>query len=54
MRFSKLFVSALTSCVLVGATGSAMAEGCGDGVLLGERFDGTLRVSDERYGMYFA
>ena len=47
MRFPKLFISALTSCVFAGASGSAMAEGCGDGVLQGERFDGTLRVSDE-------
>jgi hypothetical protein len=47
MKTQKLVVIAAIVCLLVGASGAAMAEGCGDGVLLGERFAGTLRVTDE-------
>ena len=47
MRFQNLMVVAAMSCLFLGVSGrAAMAEGCGDGVLLGERFD-TLRVTDE-------
>jgi hypothetical protein len=48
MKTQKMLVIVAISCLLLGvSSGAAMAEGCGDGVLLGERFDGTLRVSDE-------
>ena len=44
-----MLVSAALVCLLVGASGgTAMAEGCGDGIIQGERFEGTLRVTDER------
>jgi len=48
MRFQKLLLSAATAVLLAGVSaGSAMAEGCGDGVLINESFDDTLRVTDE-------
>jgi len=49
MKFMKLFSSAAAIFLLVVlSSGAAMAEGCGDGVLEGETFDGNLIVSDER------
>ena len=49
MKTQKLFVSAAIVCLLVGVSGgTAMAEGCGDGVIQGENHEGTLRVTDER------
>jgi len=49
MKNQKLFVSAAIVCLLVGASGAAMAElnGCGDGVLLGETFDSGLRITGD-------
>ena len=50
MRTQKLLVIAAISCVLFGVSGGAtMAElnGCGDGVLRNETFDGTLRVTGD-------
>lgn len=36
-------------CLLVGASGAAMAElnGCGDGLLINETFDGNLRITGD-------
>ena len=49
MKPQKLIVIAAIVCLLVGVSGgAAMAEGCGDGVIQGERFESTLRVTDER------
>jgi len=49
MKTQKLIVIAAIVCLLVGVSGgAAMAEGCGDGVIQGERFESTLRVTDER------
>ena len=49
MNSHKLMVVAAMSCLFLGvSSGAAMAEGCGDGVIQGERFEGTLRVTDER------
>ncbi len=49
MKFMKLFSSAAAIFLLVVlSSGAAMAEGCGDGVLEGETFDGNLIVRDER------
>ena len=48
MKTQKLFVIAAIVCLLVGVSGgAAMAEGCGDGVLRNETFDGTLRVTGD-------
>ena len=48
MKTQKLFVRAAIVCLLVGVSGgTAMAEGCGDGVIQGENHEGTLRVTDE-------
>jgi len=49
MKLQKLLMSAVAGCCLLGVSGGvAMAEGCGDGVLEGETFDGSLVVTDER------
>jgi len=49
MRFHKLMVVAAMGCLFLGvSSGAARAEGCGDGVIQGERFEGTLRVTGER------
>ena len=49
MNLQKLTVIAAMSGLFLGLSGgAAMAEGCGDGVIQGERFEGTLRVTDER------
>lgn len=50
MKIQKLFVIAAISCVLLGlSVGAAMAElnGCGDGVLQNETFDGNLRITGD-------
>jgi len=49
MKLQKLLMSTVAGCCLLGVSGGvAMAEGCGDGVLEGETFDGSLVVTDER------
>jgi len=48
MKLQKLIGIAAIGCMALGASGAAMAEGCGDGVIQGERFQGTLRVTGER------
>ena len=49
MKLRKLFLSVATGGLLPGVSGgAAMAEGCGDGVIEGESFDGSLVVSGER------
>ena len=48
MKLQNLLLSAVTAFLFTGtAGGAAMAEGCGDGVLQNESFDGNLVVSDE-------
>ena len=50
MNTQKLLVIAAIVCLLVGVSGgAAMAElnGCGDGVLRGETFDDTLRITGD-------
>ena len=48
MKSLKLFVSVAVSCLLLGVSGgAAMAEGCGDGVLYNEPFNGNLVITDE-------
>jgi len=48
MKLQKLLMSTVASCCILGASGgAAMADGCGDGVLDNETFDGNLVVSDE-------
>ena len=47
MRFMKMILGVVTVFSLLGASGVAMAEGCGDGVILGENYQGGLRVTDE-------
>ena len=48
MKTQKLFVIAAVSCLLLGVSGgAAMAEGCGDGVLHNENFDGSLIIANE-------
>jgi len=48
MKLQNLLLSAVTAFLFTGtAGGAAMAEGCGDGVLQNESFDGNLVVSGE-------
>jgi hypothetical protein len=48
MKTQKFIVIAAIVCLLVGASGgAAMAEGCGDGVLENETFEGNLVITDE-------
>jgi hypothetical protein len=48
MKLQKLLMSTVASCCILGASGgAAMAEGCGDGVLENETFEGSLIVSNE-------
>jgi len=48
MKTKKLFVIAAIVCLLVGvSSGAAMAEGCGDGVLENETFEGNLVITGE-------
>ena len=48
MKTQKLFVSVAVSCLLLGLSGgAAMAEGCGDGLIQNETFDGNLRITDD-------
>jgi hypothetical protein len=48
MKFQNLLLSAVTAFLFTAtAGGAAMAEGCGDGVLQNETFDGNLVVTDE-------
>ena len=50
MKTQKLVVIVAISCVLFGVSGgAAMAElnGCGDGVIRGESFDGNLRITGD-------
>ena len=48
MKTEKLLVIVAISCLLLGvSSGVAMAEGCGDGFLQGETFDGNLRITDD-------
>ena len=48
MKFQKLFVIAAIVCLLVGVSGgAAMAEGCGDGLIQNETFEGNLVITDE-------
>ena len=47
MRLHTLIISAAAACLLAGGSGAALAEGCGDGILVGEYFDGNLVVRDQ-------
>jgi len=48
MKFQKLFVIAAIVCLLVGVSGgAAMAEGCADGLIQNETFEGNLVITDE-------
>ena len=48
MKTQKLIVMAAIVCLLVGASGgAAMAEGCGDGFLQNETFDGSLLITGD-------
>ena len=48
MKLQKLLVStAAIGCILGASGGAAMAEGCGDGVLENETFEGNLVVKNE-------
>ena len=48
MKTQKLIVMAAIVCLLVGASGgAAMAEGCGDGFLQNETFDGNLLITGD-------
>ena len=48
MKIQKLLVIVAISCLLLGvSSGAAMAEGCGDGLIQNETFDGNLRITDD-------
>ncbi len=48
MKTQKLLVIVAISCLLLGvSSGAAMAEGCGDGLIQNETFDGNLRITDD-------
>ena len=50
MKTQKLLVIVAISCLLLGlSVGAAMAElnGCGDGLLINEEFDGNLRITGD-------
>jgi hypothetical protein len=47
MKTQKLFVIAAIVCFLVGVSSAAMAEGCADGLIQNETFDGNLRITDD-------
>lgn len=47
MQSQKLLVIVSIVCLFVGASGAAMAEGCGDGILQNETF-GNLTIRNER------
>ena len=47
MKIQGLILSAVTACLMVGASGGAAMASCGDGVLENETFEGNLFVTDE-------
>ena len=48
MNSQKLIVIVAISCLLLGvSSGAAIAEGCGDGLIQNETFDGNLRITDD-------
>ena len=47
MKIQKVLLSAVATCLIMGAPSIAMATGCGDGLIQNETFDGSLIVNGD-------